>query len=209
MNKNNKKYFIFYIASTVIAVAILAYLIFLPFFPALKYNAYQKEVAGLDLKNVEVVKDIVSKEAEKKALNKLPTTEDKFKDRIIIPKIGVNAPIIISNNSAYALNLGSWIMPDHGTPDKAGNTIITGHRFKYLPPNNLTFYSLDKLEAGDIISVFWKNKYYYYKAREKKVVPNNDFSILNNTDSPVLTLFTCDPIWSEENRLVIVSDLIK
>ncbi len=132
----------------------------------------------------------------------------KIHNTLIIPKIGVNIPIIESADSKYGLNHGSWRLPRSSTPEKNGNMILTGHRFKYLPPSNLTFYLLDKLEAGDIISVIWNNKTYYYRVKEKKIVKSDDLSILKQTKKPTLTIYTCDPIYSTKNRLVIVAEQI-
>ena len=127
--------------------------------------------------------------------------------RIIIPKIGVNAPIIDTENEDYGLSKGAWRLPDSSTPDKSGNTVLTGHRFKYLPPSNLTFYLFHKLEKGDITSVAWDGKIYYYRVKEIKIVSKDEVSILKQTKDPTLTMFTCDPIYSTKNRLVIVSEL--
>jgi LPXTG-site transpeptidase (sortase) family protein len=129
-------------------------------------------------------------------------------DRLIIPRIGVNIPIIESANEEYGLDRGTWRVPDSSTPDKGGNTVLTGHRFKYLPPSNLTFYLFHKLEKGDIASVSWKGTTYYYRVKEAKIVPAKDISILDKTDKPILTMFTCDPIYSIKNRLAIISELI-
>jgi sortase A len=107
------------------------------------------------------------------------------------------------------LSQGAWRLPETSTPDLGSNTVISGHRYKYLPPNNLTFYLLDKLAAGDIINVVWKNKEYDYRVRESKIVPPTQISILDPTEEPILTLFTCDPIFSEKNRLVVTADLIQ
>ncbi|MCU0679516.1 MAG: sortase [Planctomycetes bacterium] len=104
---------------------------------------------------------------------------------------------------------GAWRLPESSTPDKGGNTVITGHRFKYLPPNNLTFFLFDKLAAGDIISVIWQNKEYYYRVKEIKIIPPTDLSILDPSDKPVLTLFTCHPVYSTEKRLVIVAETVE
>jgi LPXTG-site transpeptidase (sortase) family protein len=129
-------------------------------------------------------------------------------DRLIIPKIGVNIPIIDVPDEKSGLNKGAWRVTDSSTPDKGGNTVLTGHRFKYLPPSNLTFYLFHKLEKGDIASVLWKGKTYYYRVKETKIVPANDISILDKTDGSILTMFTCDPIYSTKNRLAIISELI-
>jgi sortase A len=129
-------------------------------------------------------------------------------NRLIIPKIGVNAPIIESADENYGLDRGVWRLPKSSTPEEEGNMIITGHRFKYLPPSNLTFYLFHKLEEGDIASVVWNGSIYYYRISEKKIVSAADTSILRETDEPTLTMYTCDPIYSTKNRLVITSRLI-
>ena len=100
-------------------------------------------------------------------------------------------------------------MPESSTPDKGGNTVITGHRFKYLPPNNLTFFLFDKLAKDDIISVIWRGKNYFYKIKETKIIKPPELSILKPTDASTLTLYTCDPVYSQKNRLVVIGELIK
>ena len=135
----------------------------------------------------------------------------KSPNRVIIKKIGVDAPIIEAPESELntALNKGAWRMPQTSTPEKGSNTVISAHRFKYLPPNNLTFYLLDKLAVGDIVNVIWENKEYDYRVVESKIVLPTEISILDATDKPILTLFTCDPIWSQDKRLVVIGELIE
>ena len=132
---------------------------------------------------------------------------DRSVNRVIIEKIGVNAPIIESDSAKEGLDKGSWRMPQSSTPAKGGNTVLTGHRFKYLPPHNLTFYLFHELEAGDEVLVIWEKRDYYYRITESKIVPATEVSILDPTEDPILTMFTCDPIYSTKNRLVIVSIL--
>ena len=128
---------------------------------------------------------------------------------LIIPKIGVDIKIIGGEDENYGLDRGSWKLPKSSTPDETGNMILTGHRFKYLPPSNTTFYLFHKLEVGDIASVIWNNESYYYKIKEIKIVSGDDISILKQTNTSTLTMYTCDPIYSTENRLVVIADLIE
>jgi len=187
------------------ASAIFLYLLVLPFLPKIKYEVFydNREItsAAKDETRIE--------EVTEKIFNSLPESEYSVsKNRLIITKIGVNAPIVESDNEQYGLSRGAWHMPDSSTPDTGGNTVITGHRFRYLPPNNVTFYLFDKLEAGDLVSVIWEEKNYIYKIRETKIVPNTEISILEKTNEPILTMFTCHPIYSTKQRLVIIADLI-
>lgn len=187
-----------------LAVGLVIYLILAPIYPALKYRwaRSQKPVDDKAYQNA-----LTTAEDTVKIINKLPENEN-YVDRIIITKIGVNSPIIRSIDSNYALARGAWLSPENALPGENNNVVISGHRFKYLPPNNLTFYLLDKLKKGDIISVIWDRKYYYYQVKETKIVLPTDIYILDPTTKPILTLYTCTPIFSEAKRLVVVSELI-
>jgi sortase A len=198
------KYLVYFLEF--MAVVLVAYIVLLPFYPAFKYRLNYSQVAQLPLaQEKEIIKEQV---AEFK--NSLPQAEYAVSpNRVIIPKIGVNAPIIESQSGDWALSQGAWLLPDTSTPDKGGNTVITGHRFKYLPPHNLTFYLFHKLEPGDLVSVVWHEEDYLYEIKETKIVEDTDFSILDQTSEPTLTMFTCHPIYSTEQRLVVVSELIE
>lgn len=205
---NNKKLLplkILVIVLELIAFALVLYLVFLPFYPAIKYNIAYDEEQGLEEAQDEEA--VIVKTAEIKS--HLPQSEyDVSPNRIIITKIGVNAPIVEASNAEYGLSKGAWRVPETSTPDKGGNTVITGHRFKYLPPNNLTFYLFHKIEPGDIVSAIWKEKDYYYRVKEVKIVEPTDLSVLEPTEKPTLTMFTCHPIYSTDKRLVVISELI-
>lgn len=187
-------------------VLLIGYLIFLPLYPLLKYRLGQPPFWHKPSQN-----KITENQPDPNLLN-LPEEEIiKSPNRVIIKKIGVDSPIVEApeNESKKALSKGAWRIPQTSTPEKGSNTVISAHRYKYLPPNNLTFYLLDKLSAGDIVSVIWEHKEYNYKITGSKIVPPEAISILDPSDKPLLTLFTCDPIWSEKNRLVVTAELIE
>jgi len=205
LNKNKKA---LVIILELLALAIFLYLIILPFYPAVEYEVKNyvtrdEKVDWQDKKAVEEKgEELIAKAQEKEEPVITP-------NHLIISKIGVSAPIIQTDNEDYGLHKGAWLLPNTSTPDQSGNTVISAHRFKYLPPSNLTFYLLDKLEVGDVIFIIWRGENYFYRVKETKIVPADEMSILNPTDQPTLTLFTCDPIYSTKNRLVVVSELIK
>lgn len=194
-----------------LSVCLIGYLIFLPLYPIFKYRL---SLTSFEYKP-SVDKILESKEDRNlRYLEELGMTAEEVAEspnRVIIKKIGVDAPIVegAENESKKALSKGAWRIPEASTPEKGSNTVISAHRYKYLPPNNLTFYLLDKLVAGDIVNVIWEGKLYNYKMTESKIVPPTEISILDPTAKPILTLFTCDPIWSEENRLVVIAELIE
>lgn len=217
--KNKKTVKALVLTLELLAIGIIIYLIALPLYPAVKYKlTYQGEAPNTDWQDIKAVKEkteeIISRLPQAEDVNqntgRLPQAEYSVSpNRVIIAKIGVNAPIVESENGDYGLSRGAWRLPESSTPDNGGNTVITGHRFKYLPPSNLTFYLFHKLEAGDIVSIIWQDENYYYRIKEIKIVPAEDLSILEQAGEPILTLFTCDPIYSQKNRLVVISELIE
>ena len=126
---------------------------------------------------------------------------------LIIPKINVKIDIVEGKDES-ALDNGAWRMPQGSTPDKGSNTVITGHRWKYRPPSEKTFYLLDKLEIGDTFQVFWNGKEYDYKVSSISIVVPTDLSVIEPTSSSVATLITCTPLFSVEKRLIVRGELI-
>jgi sortase A len=187
-----------------LALGIVLYLILLPFYPGWKYEYKAVTSVNIDYKDEATIK-----EETLQAAAKLPDNEDSVSpNRLIIPKIGVNAPIVESKSADYGLSQGAWLVPNTSTPDKGGNTVITGHRFKYLPPHNLTFFLFDRLEAGDTFSIIWNNEFYYYRIKDTEIIEPTKVSILDHTAEPIVTLYTCHPVYSTKQRLVVVGELI-
>lgn len=121
---------------------------------------------------------------------------------LVIPKISVDIRII-EGNTEDALLRGAWHRPGTGNPIDGGNYVVTGHRFRYVPPNNTTFYSLDKLEKGDLIIVYYEGQEFDYKVEESFIVEPEDLHVEDDLGYDVLTLYTCTPLWTSSKRLVI------
>lgn len=188
------------LAGVFIGLLILLY----PFVPYLKYQF-------LPSSSNQIIPSISSPE-NNSFLGSLPLIGDRFKkdssqNRLIIPKIGVDVQIVEGKNDK-ALLKGAWRIPESSTPDKDGNVVITGHRFRYLPPNNTTFYLLDKLVTGDEIIVLWEQKEYRFRVKESKVVTPEVVKIIDKTTKTILTLYTCTPLFTTRERLVVVSELM-
>ncbi len=122
-----------------------------------------------------------------------------------MPQIGVFAPIKEGDQN-QALREGVWHETYTGTPDR-GNMVLAGHRFLYLPPNNTTLYNLDEVKIGEKIYVFWNTKMYTFKISSIQTVTPDDLHILDQS-SHQLTIYTCTPLWTAANRLVVISKLI-
>lgn len=186
-------------------IGIALYLIILPIYPKASYELKTETKKQNDPLKINKKADL-NKNKNKQIIAKLPEANYKGEgNRVIIPKINVNAPIVEAETADEGLSKGAWRMPVSAEPGEEGNIIITAHRFKYLPPNNLTFYLLDKMVKGDKILIVWENEEKYYKVENVKIVEDTELSILDKTEKEKLTLFTCHPPFSTEKRLVVTA----
>ena len=126
-------------------------------------------------------------------------------NRLIIPSALFDQPVY-EGKDTRTLNKGAWHRPETGTPESAGNTVITGHRYTYTNPAG-TFYHLDKIKRGDEIGLWWNGKKYRYTVVRISVVPPEATEIEKPTKTPQLTLYTCTPLWLPRDRLVVVAEL--
>lgn len=155
----------------------------------------------------------------------LPTVKEKIKEKkvlespllslennyILIPKIGVRAPIIWNSEideQSMLLNLQKGVAHYKGTalPDERGNVFITGHSSYYFWDKGgykTIFALLPKLEKGDEIAIGYQDKLYLYKVSEKFVVKPSDLWVLEKTPEPTLSLMTCVPLGTNLRRQII------
>lgn len=127
---------------------------------------------------------------------------------IVIPSIHLQKTIY--DGLPYpSMDKGVWHDNTTSTPDKGGNTVLAGHRFMYYGTDTgATFYNLDKVNSGDMITVFWQGKRYDYRVAKTFVVPPSDAAIKSPTKDSELTLYTCTPLWTAANRLVVQANLV-
>lgn len=131
------------------------------------------------------------------------TSTDKY--RLAIPSIGVDMKIIFTDNEGYGLANGAWHLPGSGAPDDPDdykNIIISAHRYLYTSGPN-TFFNLDKVAPDDDIIITWAGQEYKYKIAKTFVVEPTEVSILADTGVEKLTLFTCTPVFTTKQRLVV------
>lgn len=132
-----------------------------------------------------------------------PIPED---NRLVIPSLLLDTPIY-DGESPYTVNKGVWRLPKTSTPDKDSNTVLVGHRFTYHAA--AVFYHLDLMKTGDEFALYWEGKKYLYKVSQVKVVRPSEISVEAPTNSPILTLYTCTPLWTAKDRLVVVAERVR
>lgn len=126
-------------------------------------------------------------------------------NRLVLPTIGLNEPIKEGRDISVLNSNGVWRRPNGSDNPQSGNMVIIGHRFLYTNPYG-TFYNLDKLKAGDKLAVYWQHKEYVYSVKTTRVVDPNDASVEAPTPTPRLTLYTCTPLLTARDRLVVVAE---
>lgn len=146
-----------------------------------------------------------------------------YEDRIIIPKIGKNIPLVnVEHHDAsssqewhkiFMKELEKWIIkyPGSANPWESGNSFIFWHSSNYPWAKwdyNEVFALLNELENGDEITVFFKQKKFVYVVTEKKVVkPGNVSSLWGEDTQKRMTLMTCWPLGTTLNRLLVITEL--
>ncbi len=146
-----------------------------------------------------------------------------YDNRIIIPKIGKNIPLVDVKldtgfdfehiENIFMQELEKWVVRYPGTakPGEVGNAFIFGHSSNYpwvKGEYNSVFVLLDELSFGDEIIVYYNQKKFTYIIREKKVVKPGNVKVLDRDEGKKeLSLMTCWPIGTTINRLIIFAEL--
>lgn len=147
-----------------------------------------------------------------------------YENRIIIPKIWKNIPLIdIKNQTAkdekeleniFMKELEDWVVryPWSAKPWEEWNAFIFGHSSNAIWAEweyNDVFARLDDVVYNDEIIVYYWQKKHTYKIRKKNVVrPWAVWIIKDKPWSSQITIMTCWPVWTTKNRLILVWDLV-
>lgn len=142
-------------------------------------------------------------------------------DRIIIPKLNLNVPIVIPSSDSLvqenwkqleldiqaALADGVVHYPGTARPGQAGNFFVTGHS-SYYPwaegDYKSVFARLGELKVGDEYWVYYGGDKHRYRIESKKEVSPSDVSVLDQpTDQRRSTLMTCTPVGTTLRRLIV------
>jgi len=148
-------------------------------------------------------------------------------DRIVIPAIGLDAPVVIAEFNYTKIEgetFGQWLAPSEYAAGwhpnsallgKPGNTVINGHHNEY----GKVFEKIVDLKVGDEIDVYSKGRMFVYVVANPPMklleLYQNVETRLNNarwlahTDDERLTLVTCWPPLSNTYRVIVVARPMK
>ena len=216
MSRKNRKIINFGTIGNILIFVSLC-LLFLIFYPIVKWELSYRVKESQDITyqivaNKEELKDV--KEDKKVKILVPPNTNFS----IVIPKIEAVAPVISEvdyrDPEKFLPELKKGVAHAMGTPypNESGNVYIFAHStdaFYNVNYYNAVFYLLGKLEKGDEIVLFYKDKKYIYSVSEVKVVSKDDTYYLGKlSEGKTLTLQTCYPPGTTLKRLVVISTLV-
>jgi len=137
--------------------------------------------------------------------------------KITIEKIGLAATIANPTTTDIevldnALLKGAVRYPTGAKLGEEGNVVLFGHS-SYLPivgnRSYKTFNGIQKLVAGDIVTVSSLGTAYTYRVKSVTKESANDAVIPLRVAGRVLTLSTCDSFASKSDRFVVVADFVE
>lgn len=132
----------------------------------------------------------------------IPTLGPQAATRIVIPAIGVDAPVV-EGDDWEQLKKGVGHHISSANPGERGNCVLSGHNDVF----GEVFRRLEDLELEDEVIVYTGVQPYRYVVKTKRIVEPTDVSVMYPTTKPVLTLITCHPYLVDTHRLVVVAEL--
>ena len=131
---------------------------------------------------------------------------------LTIPKLGLEDVPVPTSDSQVALDREGIIrLQESGVPwDEGSNTFIVGHALGFLWTRTpYVFYELNKLKPGDeIIAKDQADKEYRFEVYDRVTVKPEDYWVTYPVPhKTTISLQTCTPIPTFENRLIIRGEL--
>jgi sortase A len=128
--------------------------------------------------------------------------------RLTIPRLGDDWRwIVVQGVDLQTLTRGPGHYPDTVDPGEVGNFAVAGHRATYGEP----FANLDRVQVGDEVRVERAGMLHTYVVTESFITDPSDTDVLLpvpgqpgvEANEAVLTLTTCHPRWSSNERLIV------
>jgi sortase A len=124
--------------------------------------------------------------------------------RIELPSIGVSEYVVEGTDTA-SLRKGPGHYPETPLPGDPGTTAIAGHRTTYGAP----FRRIDKLRRGEPIRIDMPDGRFVYRVERKKIVDDQDLSVLDEAGYQRLVLTACHPLYSAAQRVAVFARFVR
>jgi len=124
--------------------------------------------------------------------------------QIVIPAIGVDAPIVMGDGWEQ-LKQGVGQRIGSPNPGENGNLVLSAHNDIF----GQIFRHLDQLQTGDEITIYTNVKAYTYVIdKQTQVVEPTYVQVLDPSPDPTVTLISCYPYLVDNKRIVIKASLL-
>lgn len=147
-----------------------------------------------------------TEEAVKYPTDKLFITKGRqeYTDEEIIlrvPRLNLVTPVL-NGTDLKTMAKGVCLFEYAQLPGKGNyNVSMIAHR-------NMEFEFIDTIKKGDLVYLQYKGMEYTYEYEETRIVKNDDWSIIYCTDHPIVTLVSCHPRHSSQNRMAVIARFI-
>lgn len=161
-----------------------------------------------NISNEQTIKSVIDKNEQEEVVILKKNIKDNLSIRedfpggiLEIPALKISVAVV-KGTSPDALKKGVGWYEESEIPGK-GNTAIAGHRNCH----GSWFLKLDQLKSGDLMNLSFNDVEYIYEVKEIFVVSKYDWSVIEPCQYTALTLTTCHPLGSTENRLIVRGEL--
>ncbi len=133
-----------------------------------------------------------------------------------VPKLGIDKALVEANAKSLNPDVALGHYRGSSLPGEVGNVFIYGHSvlpWFFNPKNYKTIFStLDKLDIGDTVYIWYNNKRLSYQISAKKIVYPEEVNPLANVapeflNDSTVTLMTCVPPGTKLKRLLVIGTL--
>lgn len=208
LSKISKTYLIIGISAWVIAI----FIAYTQALPIIWYTLYPQSIEeertsltqniNADVDGFADIRDEYEKKrAEKEA--SLPPYDPNLttQNTIKIGAVGIISPIYTGEDWEKALDQGTWIVNDMGTPeDQFAPVVLAAHRYGAIgwtvkERNLMSFYYLPDVKDGDTVEIIWGQRSYLYQIYDGE--ENTEITDYNAD----LILYTCKLYWESPIRI--------
>lgn len=163
-----------------------------------------------DIAPAQAVRPVAFNVTTSQIIAELPT-------KIEIPKINLSTVIVNPTTTDISVLDGELLKgavryPTSAKLGEIGNVVLFGHS-SYLPVVGnkayKAFNDIQKLTAGDTITVYSSDNEYSYRVRSVAKESVNNSGIQLSVTGRVLTLSTCDSFGEATDRFVVTADFVE
>ena len=143
----------------------------------------------------EPMRDDISRDAKR---FRLSSDDGDAIARLRVPRLGISI-VVINGTDAGDLRRGPGRHRETFMPGEGELVYVAGHRTTYGAP----FSDIDRLETGDSVSVELPYGTIEYRVTRRRIVDDNDLSVLESRSREELVLQACHPRFFADQRYLV------